>query len=192
MRSNKLCCVGLLGATVVAQLLVIALSIWDGVSLWAPHWARPLLLVTTVTGAGLLALSIALSVALKQWRRSSLMFSMTFVAVLVLASWSASRHAALGRQWFVQQQMPSYDTAVQRIIGVGELSQQWHLLKRVEGYAGRVWGISNQDGSVTIMFQGRDGSPRAGYLYHSGSTLTTNPVLPKAYIGYITNGWYEY
>ncbi len=109
--------------------------------------------------------------------------------------WSANQHLRTNRDWFMETGVHEYMNKVDVIKSVpGALSGATKDLSRLFSTVSPVCGHTNKDGSMTIFFGGRDNSLRAGYIYHSGSLLATNPwALHKDdYFYHLTNEWYEY
>ena len=82
---------------------------------------------------------------------------------------------------------------IQRIMDQkSALADQPRSLHEIVRRADGVYGRTNADGSLFILFPGGEGGPRHGYLYDSGRLLVANPVHEGEPFVHLTNGWYEY
>ena len=111
--------------------------------------------------------------------------------VVVMAFWwtSAGWHAQKRHAWFLQNELAGYEALAQKVMLHPEaLTSNPNDMERVihRPLGGAGW--TNADGSVTIMFPGRDESTRFGYFYYSG---TGQPTFDRP-VYHLTNGWYEY
>lgn len=120
---------------------------------------------------------------------------MAIVAIFVL--WLLPRSLTwrnnADRQWFIRNAMSQYMDCVKKIVDQNTLTDHSQRIKNVVGHPW-VFARTNQDGSITIMFEGRGprGYPRGGYLYQSVNQpdLAHGVGYPK--LLYLTNNWYLY
>lgn len=132
----------------------------------------------------------------KSTRRA--IYECVFVMYLLLYSiqfWSVGQHFKTRQAWFLKTGIHDYMKKVEIITHApGALSDKGTNYSGLFPDGEHAYGLTNNDGSITISFSGRDNSLRAGYLYHSGPLLTTNPwaLHTNDYFYHITNGWYEY
>jgi hypothetical protein len=134
---------------------------------------------------------LAFASASKRIERGATSAIIAVTIFFVLPS-SISRHADQRVRWFVHGGRKPYDILVKRILDQkAMLSGEGQPLDNLVARGG-VWGRTNADGSLTIWFQGRDGSSRAGYLYHNGDTLDVRPNYWHGRLVPLTNNWYAY
>lgn len=106
------------------------------------------------------------------------------------------------RRSFFSNEISKYQTIVETIIENKErLSGQSEPIGYLVGLK-NVYGETNIDGSITIMFPGKENNARNGYLYYNGTDMKKysngtsmyylhDPATSHLYFS-LTNNWYEY
>jgi hypothetical protein len=146
-------------------------------------------------GSGLIlfVLNVLMLALLRGRRLVHGVFVLLVVAAFALFDTARNLHIDRRHQWFAKNGIASYEAMAQKVIQHREaLHQEPSDLKDLVGRPEGVYGRSNADGSLLILFPGGEGGPRHGILYFSGGVLATNPVHAGEPIIHLTNGWHEY
>ena len=115
------------------------------------------------------------------------------IVLIIIGSWyyGVKWHVDIQDKWFLQDGYKSYEAVVRRIEQVKtNLTDCSSVLKEVSGQF-LVAGRTNADGSMTLMFFGRGGNPRACYFYYDGHDLPMNLMDANHPLVRLTNGWYR-
>ena len=119
----------------------------------------------------------------------TLLLVMEFAFAVTANRW----HIDKRHQWFVQEERKIYDEMLQKIMQhKSALEAQPRSLQDIVRRPDGVYGRTNPDGSMLVLFPGGEGGSRHGYLYYSGGQLAANPVHEGEPFIRLTNGWYEY
>lgn len=200
MNDNRTSDAGELVQTIVLRISFMGQALLAGACVWIAlsiEVSLPMLLIFWVpwaSGIVFFFVNVALAIFGSKRRTTHVALAVSFIILLVFWLLSFDWHTKNRREWFVREGRKTYEELVQRVVQSGTLTDERLRLEGIIDDSSRIRGVvgrTNNDGSVTIWFAGRDGSGRRGYLYHSGELLTVEPA-GYGYVCHLTNGWYDY
>jgi hypothetical protein len=191
----------------IFSLLTLAISlcmfVWEGVYTFVPgfmHFAIvfALLLLLGLTGVNAVFLLFASGFRKKHMMLAGLMA----LTVFWLFSLVADRHNALQERWFLSTGWHQYERMARKILeNKSILTDHPKELNEFMGtnYDYGIHGWTNADGSVTIVFNGRDNLSRRQYEYYSGNQMEVTQENTNLFrlegstnqlYFHLTNNWY--
>ena len=181
--------------TVLASVCSLAAYACHAVSVHAQFWCGLTMFIGVLSAPPLLLVNAVLLWRRKSARRLHLRLVALIVGVHAVGILCFELHAAVRYRWLMGDGIRHLEKIVAFIptnqLGTvaGRVGVPAEALLKGEG---SIFARRNADGSVTVWIHGRDGSPRSGYLYHSGPRLERNPHDPSGYFYHLTNQWYEF
>jgi hypothetical protein len=154
---------------------------------------------TAVVLIGLFLVNLALAVFYSGRRISHLLLAVLVAVVFVGGMAISSLIGDAQARWFLTIGKQQYEAMVAKVNREkSSLNSESRPLDSIVGRTG-VWGRTNEDGSVLIIFQGVDTYMRSHRLYYSGNRMKTQtnnsniyffPDNPNNLYVRITNDWY--
>lgn len=175
-------------------------------ALWVAMWlCVPLRVPLADLAAGFLTLAL---LVLFFWNLGCVIFSAKYrishvIIVLVIMATVAGFGFCVSvfddaqRHWFFSDGLQKYQLDVDKVTRSGILRYLNNPLDDAVGHSG-IWGRTNDDGSVTILFDRRGFSRHPYYMYYSGTNVIVNPLASNTVIvrgiscRFLTNRWYEH